>query len=327
MALIPSIEFFQNPHYRIVSDACIACRGPVLSVKLFGRKPAAEIRSLALDVGSRTSAALVQILLAERFGLRPAVAAAGDRIGLADTAADAVLLIGDRAMQSAAGRFAFVWDLGDEWCRWSELPFVFAMWVARPGIELGNLETALGQAREAGVAHLDEIAERKAPALGLTRPQCLTYLRDNLYFYLGPRELGGLDLFYRRAVRSVWPPREWILDSTIARLLAKAVDGERLTPDEGLGLLESHDLAALGRAADAVTARLHPETYRTYNIDRNINYTNICTAVCDFCAFYRRPKHPEGYVLDREVLMQKIQETVDSGRRPDSDARRACIPN
>jgi cyclic dehypoxanthinyl futalosine synthase len=103
------------------------------------------------------------------------------------------------------------------------------------------------------------------------------------------------------------------LDSTLARLLAKAVDGVRLTPDEGLALLESHDLAALGRAADAVTARLHPEPYRTYNIDRNINYTNVCTAVCDFCAFYRRPKHEEGYVLDREVLMQKIQETVDLG--------------
>ena len=59
--------------------------------------------------------------------------------------------------------------------------------------------------------------------------------------------------------------------------------------------------------------RLHPEPYRTYNIDRNINYTNICTAVCDFCAFYRGPKHPEGYVLDREVLLTKIEETVALG--------------
>ncbi|MCI0492402.1 MAG: dehypoxanthine futalosine cyclase [Planctomycetes bacterium] len=96
-------------------------------------------------------------------------------------------------------------------------------------------------------------------------------------------------------------------------LLEKAVSGERLTPAEGLQLLESHDLAALGRAADEVTRRLHPENYRTYNIDRNINYTNICTAVCDFCAFYRSPKSPEGYVLDREVIYQKIQETVDLG--------------
>src|SRR5437588_6232725 len=99
----------------------------------------------------------------------------------------------------------------------------------------------------------------------------------------------------------------------IQRILDKAVAGERLTPGEGLTLLQSHDLAAIGRAADAVTRRLHPESYRTYNIDRNINYTNICTAVCDFCAFYRKPKHAEGYVLDRDVLLQKIQETVDLG--------------
>ena len=96
-------------------------------------------------------------------------------------------------------------------------------------------------------------------------------------------------------------------------LLAKAVAGERLTPQEGLRLLESHDLAALGRAADEVTRRLHPENYRTYNIDRNINYTNVCTAVCDFCAFYRAPKSPEGYVLERDELYQKIQETLDLG--------------
>jgi cyclic dehypoxanthinyl futalosine synthase len=96
-------------------------------------------------------------------------------------------------------------------------------------------------------------------------------------------------------------------------LLDKAVAGERLSPDEGLRLLESHELAALGRAADEVTRRLHPESYRTYNIDRNINYTNVCTAVCDFCAFYRSPKSPEGYVLEREDLFRKIEETVQLG--------------
>ncbi len=101
--------------------------------------------------------------------------------------------------------------------------------------------------------------------------------------------------------------------SSVTSILDRAVAGERLTPPDGLRLLESHDLTALGRAADAVTRRLHPEQYRTYNIDRNINYTNVCSAVCDFCAFYRKPKHPEGYVLDRATILQKIQETVDLG--------------
>ena len=99
----------------------------------------------------------------------------------------------------------------------------------------------------------------------------------------------------------------------IAKLLDKAVAGERLTPAEGLELLQSHDLAVLGAAANAVTRAKHPESFRTYNIDRNINYTNICTAVCDFCAFYRGPKSDEGYVLPREELLQKIEETVALG--------------
>ncbi|MCE2727482.1 MAG: dehypoxanthine futalosine cyclase, partial [Planctomycetaceae bacterium] len=75
------------------------------------------------------------------------------------------------------------------------------------------------------------------------------------------------------------------MDRSISAILEAAVAGRRLEADEAVRLLESHDLAAIGRAADAVTRRLHPEPYRTYNIDRNINYTNVCSAVCDFCAF------------------------------------------
>ena len=103
------------------------------------------------------------------------------------------------------------------------------------------------------------------------------------------------------------------MSSDIAPLLEKAAAGERLTPAEGLKILESHDLVAIGAAANAVTKRLHPGPFRTYNIDRNINYTNACTAVCDFCAFYRTPNHEEVYVLPRDVLLQKIEETVALG--------------
>ena len=99
----------------------------------------------------------------------------------------------------------------------------------------------------------------------------------------------------------------------ITPILEKAVAGQRITPEEGVVLMKSQDLGAIGRAANAVTQRMHPEPYRTYNIDRNINYTNICTAVCDFCAFYRGPKSDEGWVLDRQELLQKIEETVAVG--------------
>jgi cyclic dehypoxanthinyl futalosine synthase len=95
--------------------------------------------------------------------------------------------------------------------------------------------------------------------------------------------------------------------------LRKAVEGQRLSFDEGVALFASHDLPALGRAADAVTRRLHPEPYRTYNIDRNINYTNVCAAVCDFCAFYRKSTDADAYVLPREEIYKKIEETIALG--------------
>ena len=103
------------------------------------------------------------------------------------------------------------------------------------------------------------------------------------------------------------------MNPTIHRILETTTAGQRLSAADAEQLLESRDLAAIGRAADAVTRRMHPEPYRTYNIDRNINYTNICTAVCDFCAFYRPPQHAEGYLLDRGLILAKIEETVALG--------------
>ena len=102
-------------------------------------------------------------------------------------------------------------------------------------------------------------------------------------------------------------------EHSIRGILDKAIAGERLTPAEGIQLLESHDLTAIGSAADQVAWRMHPEPFRTYNVDRNINYTNICTAVCNFCAFYRGPKSEEGYVVPRDELLAKVGETVELG--------------
>jgi cyclic dehypoxanthinyl futalosine synthase len=96
-------------------------------------------------------------------------------------------------------------------------------------------------------------------------------------------------------------------------ILDRAICGERLSVDDGLVLLQSHRLAALGRAADAVTRRLHPEPFRTYNVDRNINYTNVCTSGCGFCAFSRKAGDADAYVISHEELQQKIEETVALG--------------
>ena len=99
----------------------------------------------------------------------------------------------------------------------------------------------------------------------------------------------------------------------VKAILDKAVAGRRLGADEGRSLLESSDLAALGEAADAVTRRLHPEPFRTYNIDRNINYTNICQSGCRFCAFSRKPGEADGYVIEPDALQEKIEETIALG--------------
>lgn len=199
VALIPSIETFRDPSYTVVSDACIACRGPVLSVKLFFRRPPQSVRRLALDEGSRTSVALARTLLAQRFNLHPQLEPLPLGASIDETDADAVLLIGDRAIHSPVGRFAAVWDLGDEWYRSTGLPFIFAMWTARPSAQLGTLEAVLAEARDRGLANLEQIATAEAPALGLTQPQCLSYLRDNLHFRLGPQEEAGLQRFYDSA--------------------------------------------------------------------------------------------------------------------------------
>ncbi|MFM9059431.1 MAG: menaquinone biosynthetic enzyme MqnA/MqnD family protein [Planctomycetaceae bacterium] len=204
VALIPVIELFRGPRYEIVSDACIGCRGPVMSVKVFYRTPPERVATLAVDEGSRTSAALARILLAERHGVAPRVEVLPIGAGLADTSADAVLMIGDRGLgpaggTSGAGSFQVVQDLGDEWCRWTGLPFVFAVWAARPHVDTATLGPLLSRARDAGTANLAAIAAAEAARHGLTVPQCLGYLRDNLHFHLGPREREAIWLFRDKA--------------------------------------------------------------------------------------------------------------------------------
>src|SRR5262249_37558217 len=114
VALIPVIEYFRAGSYTIVPDIAIASRGPVLSVTLFSRVPWTEIRRVALDEGSRTSAALCQILLRKRYGVRPVVEPLPLDRAAEEVSADAVLLIGDRAMRACLPGFVHAFDLGQE---------------------------------------------------------------------------------------------------------------------------------------------------------------------------------------------------------------------
>jgi chorismate dehydratase len=199
--MIPSIEYARGPGYVIISDACIACDGAVQSVKLYSRVPLERLRTLALDEGSRTSAALVQVLLRERFHILPETRPLPIGVSSEDVRADAMLLIGDRGMLPSNGNFEFEWDLGEEWLRWTGLPFVFAMWIARPGVDLRGLGAVLAAARDEGITQLEAIARQASPGLGVSEADCFSYLRDHLEFRFGQRQREGLEHFYAFAGR------------------------------------------------------------------------------------------------------------------------------
>jgi chorismate dehydratase len=199
VALIPVIEYFRAGGYTVVPDIAIASRGPVLSVTLFSRVPWEGIRRVALDAGSRTSAALTRILLARRYAVRPEVVPLPLDRGAEDVDADAVLLIGDRAMRACLPGFAHAFDLGQEWFDWTGLPFVYAVWAVRPGADLRGVDEALAEAKRRGRARAGAIAHREAPRLGLDAGFCRRYLANILHFDLGPREQAGLHHYYTLA--------------------------------------------------------------------------------------------------------------------------------
>lgn len=105
------------------------------------------------------------------------------------------------------------------------------------------------------------------------------------------------------------------LSSEIEDILEKSMNNERLSLQEGIKLFSTKELTILGMAADEVCKEKHPENYRTYIIDRNINYTNICTSGCKFCAFYKDVEHSDGYIIPKDVLFKKIEETLTLGGR------------
>src|SRR5689334_24751835 len=199
VALIPIIEYFRAGSYSVVPNIAIASRGPVLSVTLFSRVRWPEVRRVSLDAGSRTSAALTQVLLRGRYGVRPEVVALPLESRAEDVDADAVLLIGDRAMRACLPGFAHAFDLGQEWFDWTGLPFVYAVWAVRPGADLGGVDEALHQAKQLGLDRVGPIAHDEAPHLGLDAGFCRRYLANILHFNLGPREQAGLHHYYMLA--------------------------------------------------------------------------------------------------------------------------------
>ena len=306
---------------RVLRNMAIGARGKVRSVAIVAERPIHELDSIALDLSSRTSVVLARLLLARRklspklFGAHPkdAIAQVHERTG--------ALLIGDPALD-VESRYPYRLDLAEDWLEWTGLPFVFAAWFARPDTVSREQEDLFRIAKQKGLARTDAIAAEHAARSGLSEASLRSYLTESIRYDLGDEELAGLQRFWSEAAKagllpaatpSFEEPRHSASRPTLDSILSRAADGDRLSAAEGARLLREGSFFELGLAADAVRRRKHPKGVVTYIVDRNVNYTNVCTTSCRFCAFYRPVGHPEGYVLSREVLGQKLQEVKDAG--------------
>ncbi len=204
LALIPSVEYLRGAimGYEILPGFAIAARGAVRSVKLFSRVPFVQIERLALDAGSRTSQALTRIWLDTTHGVRPRqIELLPIGAPVEESTADAILLIGDRAMTVCSEPFHAVVDLAEAWNQMTGLPFVFALWVVRRGVDLGVLPEALERSRAEGLNHAEELAAEHGPRLGLDYATCYDYLTKVLSYDLGEQEVAGLRRFAQMAAR------------------------------------------------------------------------------------------------------------------------------
>ncbi len=215
VALVPAVEILRGCSAGVLGGTGIACLGPVDSVKLFHRGPVAGLRRVAVDRGSRTSVALLTVLLAEAHGIDPAMNEVEPVTGTVPGVGEAVLVIGDRCFaydrwrrEEGASAGVEALDLGQAWLDMTGLPFVFAAWAAAPGFpgragaagvrELGDL---LVTAREYGLARLPELAAREAARGSLgpggeATPAALEYyFSHSLRYRLGEDELAGLRHF------------------------------------------------------------------------------------------------------------------------------------
>ena len=198
VALLPVIDYQRLAGLRVVPAGGIGCDGPTLTVRLFGRRAIGATRVLACDGDSHTSVALARVVLAEAYGLAP------EFVPLAHAAsADTLLLIGDKVICEAPpdGEFPHQLDLGGAWKELTGLPFLFAVWTARAGVELGDLPARLERAKREGLAEVDRIVETLAVPRGWPASVARRYLTEYLKFDVGERQLEAVRRFHQLAAK------------------------------------------------------------------------------------------------------------------------------
>ncbi|MDO8587061.1 MAG: menaquinone biosynthesis protein [Armatimonadota bacterium] len=200
-APVSSFACFENPDLRIVPDICIASRGRVTSVLVFSNRPVEEISTIAVDSGSLSGAAMLRIILKERYDISPAFNMSDPDPDLMLRANDACLTLGNRAMQYDAkrSRGLRVLDLGEEWLDLTGLPAVFAVWAVTPDAPVQELIPMLVRSKDAGIEAVDEIALEESLKLDLSYDVCRRYLSEVMVYDMGPDELQSLNLFAQKA--------------------------------------------------------------------------------------------------------------------------------
>ncbi len=199
LALVSAVELFRDPPLGWIAGPAVTSEGAVRSILLFLRTPLAEVRSLALDTSSLSAAAMSQVCLRRFVGLEElALRDAPPDAPLDTLDADAVLRIGDPALATPPGDRDVV-DLGALWTEHTGLPFVYALWLARPDVDGAAVAPLLEAARRRGLARRRLLADGFAAAHGLPVADCRDYLDRCIGYALGARELEGLRTYGRLA--------------------------------------------------------------------------------------------------------------------------------
>jgi chorismate dehydratase len=203
VALVSSIEYFKHPNaYVILPDLSVSSHREMWSIQLFYRGDLRALKRVGSDPASQTTNALLKIILCEKLRLATEVvplALNEDPLSRPDL--DGFLKIGDPCLRFEAPPGYAALDLASEWHAFTNLPFVFAVWLVRSGVDLNGINTDLFMAKREGLRHVDEIAARDAVALGLDFKRAREYIARIVKYDLGREEIGGLDLFRRYLIR------------------------------------------------------------------------------------------------------------------------------
>jgi chorismate dehydratase len=201
VALVPVIECQRIPELLVVPDVCVGSAGEVRSVVLASRRDDLhEIRSIALDESSRTSATLLKIVFREFVGHEPSWSSQSPDLDRMLNNNDAALIIGDPAMKFPRVGLQ-VWDLASLWRQFTGFGFVFAMWVVRESARAQVCDIDFRGACKEGVGQLEEIARQYESMLGLSSAELLHYLRENISFHIDESMRSGLQLYFNLANR------------------------------------------------------------------------------------------------------------------------------